>query len=375
MGKRGTDMRPMILFLTAVTVVFSSISLSFSQTGPYLGQEPPGSVPRIFVPVFLRSNADWFWHGAPAFTPDGQEFYLDIYVPENNTGIQIRFMEMIENVWTSPEPPAFTGSTMDASPSFMEDGTTVFFISDRTGGYDYRVWSSTRTEDGWAEPIPVNIPSRPSLGGGWRVSVTRDETLYMRMRDSILNTDMDIYQVRKVNGSYSEPERLDDNVNSPYMDLGAFIDPDESYIIFGSNRPGGYGNDDLYISFKQSDDSWTPAVNMGETVNSSASEGSPYVSSDGLYLFFLSNRDPQYGRNPYWVDAQVIEDLRPNEICCECGDCNGDGSADILDALWEVNCILGITPPPCSCDSNQDSIDNILDVLVIVNIILNGSCP
>lgn len=363
---------PLVLFIS-IQLFFSG--KSFSQTGPYLGQEPPGSVPRIFVPESLRSNADWFWHGAPAFTPDGQEFYLDIYVPENNTGIQIRFMEMIDEIWTSPESPDFMGSTMDASPSFADEGNTVFFISDRAGGYDYRVWSSTRTEDGWAEPTPVNIPSRPSLSGGWRVSVTRDEILYMRMRDSILNTDMDIYRVRKMNGSYAEPERLDDNVNSTYMDLGAFIDPAESYIIFGSNRPGGYGNDDLYISFKQSDDSWTPAVNMGEPVNSSASEGSPYVSPDGLYLFFLSDREPQYGRNPYWVDAQVVENLRPNETCCECADCDGNDTVNVLDALWEVNCILGIHPQSCSCDCNQDGTDNVLDALCIVNIILDGSCP
>ncbi|UCE17281.1 MAG: PD40 domain-containing protein [Gemmatimonadota bacterium] len=375
MGKHEADMKTMVLFLAAVTVVFSSLTLSFSQTGPYLGQEPPGMEPVIFVPESLRSNADWFWHGAPAFTPDLEEFYLDIYMPADNTGIQVRFMEMIENVWTSPEPPAFTGSAEDASPSFTDNGNKVFFISDRPGGSSYGVWSATRTETGWSTPSPINIPYRSSLGGGWRVSVTRDETLYMRMHDFDLNTDMDIYRVRKMNGSYSEPERLDDNVNSSYMDLGAFIDPDESYIIFASIRPGGYGNTDLYISFRRPGDSWTPAVNMGEPVNSSASEGSPYVSPDGLYFFFLSNREPQYGRNPYWVSAQVIENLRPDNTCCECADCSDDGSIDIIDALWEVNCILGLTPPPCSCDCNQDGSDDVLDVLCIVNIILEGSCP
>jgi hypothetical protein len=283
---------------------------------------------------------------------------------------------MIENEWTSPEPPAFSGSgIMDASPSFTNNGNTVFFISDRPGGYDYRAWSSTRTPGGWSVPAPIHIPSRPSLSGGWRVSVTEDETLYMRMRDSDVNTDMDIFRVRKVNGSYFEPERLNDNVNSSYGELGAFIDPDESYVIFSSNRPGGFGNGDLYISFRQPDDSWTPAVNMGERVNSPALEGSPYVSPDGLYLFFLSDREQQFDRNPYWVSAQVIEDLRPDSDCCECADCNEDDTVNILDALWAANCILGIIPPPCSCDCNQDGTDNVLDVLCVANSILNNSCP
>jgi hypothetical protein len=77
----------------------------------------------------------------------------------------------------------------------------------------------------------------------------------------------------------------------------------------------------------------------------------------------------------YWVDAGIIETLRPHEMCCECADCDGNGSVNVLDALKEVNCILGITEPPCSCDCNRDDIDNVLDVLCVVNVILDGACP
>jgi Tol biopolymer transport system component len=278
-------------------------------SGPYLGQELPGMVPQMFVPEELQSNSEWWWHGALAFTPDGEEFYLDIYVPVNNTGIQIRFMEMINNVWTSPQPPSFTGSAIDASPSFTDNGNKVFFISTRPNGSAYGVWTSTRTPNGWSVPSPINIPYTSSLQRGWRVSATTDETLYLRMRDNTINTDMDIYLVRNINGVYSAPERLDDNINSSYMDLGAFIDPEENYIIFASDRPGGYGGTDLYISSKETDGSWKAAINMGEPVNSSAWEGSPFVSADGLYLFFNSDRHQQYDHNPYWVNAQVIYDL------------------------------------------------------------------
>ena len=278
-------------------------------TGPYLGQEPPGMVPQLFAPEELQSNSEWWWHGALAFTPDGKEFYLDIYVPANNTGIQIRFIEMINNVWTLPRSPSFVGSAMDASPSLTDNGNKVFFISTRPNGDTYGVWTSTRNQIGWSAPVQVNIPYTSSLQRGWRISATTDETLYLRMKDNTMNTDMDIYQVRNINGVYSAPERLDDNINSSYMDLSAFIDPEENYIIFASNRPGGYGGTDLYISSKDKDGSWKSAINMGEPVNSSAGEDSPFVSADGLYLFFNSDRHQQYDRNPYWVDAQVIYNL------------------------------------------------------------------
>ena len=278
-------------------------------TGPYLGQDPPGMVPQIFVPAELQSNSEWWWHGALAFTPDGEEFYLDIYVPLNNTGTQIRFMEMINNVWTSPQPSSFAGSTQDASPSFTENGNKVFFVSNRPNGSSYGVWTSTRTQNGWSTPTPVNIPYNPSLSNGWRISAASDETLYLQMVDNTTNTDFDIYELKHINGVYSAPERLDENINSSYMDLNAFIDPEENYIIFASARPGGFGSTDLYVSSKETDGSWKAAINMGEPVNSSASENSPFVSADGLYLFFNSDRIQQYVRNPYWVDAQVIYNL------------------------------------------------------------------
>ncbi|MFC2085514.1 T9SS type A sorting domain-containing protein [Bacteroidota bacterium] len=297
-----------VLRAVVFTVFICGLGLSFGQqlTGPYLGQTPPGNTPQMFVPNQLRSNADWWWHGALAFTQDGNEFYMDIYVPANYQGIRIRYMEMVDNVWTDPQTPSFAEGFMTASPSFTDNGNTVYFISDRPGG---PIWTSTRTQTSWSTPTVVHFPWPANLGGGWEVSATNDGTLYLRM-EVIGSQDPDIYCIRCVNGVYSEPERLDDTINSSSMELGPYIDPDEEYLIFESYRPGGYGGSDLYISFKKADGSWTPALNMGEPVNSSAGEGAPSVSPDGLYLFFISDRHQQWDGNPYWVSTQVIEDLR-----------------------------------------------------------------
>jgi len=292
-----------VIILMKNSVLFAQTA-TMNLTGPYLGQEAPGMEPQMFVPDSLRSNAEWFWHCAPVFTPDGREFYLDVYFP--NDGIRLLYMEMVNNSWTAPQTPVFAGDGDCASPSFTENGGKVFFISAQPNGF---IWTATRTLTGWADPEPITIPAVPSLGYGWRVSVTNNETLYMQMMDNTANTDFDIYRVRQVNGVYTAPERLSDNVNSQYMEINPFIDPDENYIIFSSIRPGGYGNGDLYISFKQQDGTWTEAINMGESINTSSGEGSPFVSADGLYLFFNSDRAAQFDRNPYWVDAQVINDL------------------------------------------------------------------
>lgn len=279
-------------------------------TGAYLGQTTPGNEAQFFMPENLRSNADWWWHKGVAFILSGQEMYMDIYVGEDNVGISVLYMALIDNEWTTPEAPTFAQGYTTASPSFINNGNKVFFISQRSGG---SIWSSTRTPDGWSSPTAISIPWPAGLGMGWEVTATEDETLYLRGSDSSLNTDLDIYRVRKVNGSYQSPERLDDTINSPSMDLSPYVDPEERYLIFESTRPGGIGGSDLYIAFKREDGSWTAAINMGNTINTTANERGAYVSNDGQYLFFLSDRLAQYDSNPYWIDASVIDELNPNQ--------------------------------------------------------------
>ena len=74
--------------------------------------------------------------------------------------------------------------------------------------------------------------------------------------------------------------------------------------FFSSNRPNGYGSVDLYISFKDENDNWANAKNMGELINTKDIEFAPRLSPDGNYLFF--NR----GASIFWVSTQSFEQLR-----------------------------------------------------------------
>ena len=88
-----------------------------------------------------------------------------------------------------------------------------------------------------------------------------------------------------------------------------FIAPDESYLLFDGRREGGYGDSDIYVSFRQADGSWGEAINLGETVNTARWEASATVTPDGKYLFF--HRTVGEGDNDiFWMDAAIIERLR-----------------------------------------------------------------
>ena len=111
----------------------------------------------------------------------------------------------------------------------------------------------------------------------------------------------DIYWTKLVDGVYTEPVNVGEAINSQASEGDLFVAPDESYIIFvSSDRPFAFGRGDLYVSFRKEDGTWTSAKNMGEGINTEYTEYCPVVSPDGRYLFFTSYRtvddDPTAGR-------------------------------------------------------------------------------
>ena len=68
------------------------------------------------------------------------------------------------------------------------------------------------------------------------------------------------------------------------------------------------GKKNLYISFKDSNGEWTKSINMNQSIDFSEHAAIPHVSFDGKYLFFSSRGDI------YWVDARIIEELKPKEL-------------------------------------------------------------
>ncbi len=301
--------------LSACTIVLFGVSPTYSQldeinqlTGPYLGQDPPGNIPQLFAPPEIQSNQEWFWHGPLAFSPDSTEFYLDLYYPDANpSGMRVRQMTMNKNQWTDIEIAPFAGEYVAAGMSFLDNGDKVYFVSVRPGGINGGFWVSERLGDVWMDPTPVEVPFSSGLGSGWRVSIANDLTMYAHFFTGG-GQYCNIYAVEYIDGQYQEPQILGDHVNSSYMDINAFIDPDEEYLIFSSARPEGYGISDLYISFWLENDTWSEAINFGSPINTLFEEGSAYVSPDKQFLFFNSTRNGD--RNPYWVSTSVIDSLR-----------------------------------------------------------------
>ena len=277
--------------------------------GPYLGQKPPGMTPEIFK---SRISPNIEMTGIPYFAKNGKRLLFKGSV-DSMDGVFI--LEEKEGIWSSPQKVLTLSPHEDRHFIPTPDGKRIFFTSRRpldSGGAPAKnpsLWVIDNTPTGWSQPQPLNSPVNTDQAEFYS-TVTEDGTLYFTR--SINDEGADIYRSRSVNRKYTREERLDEPINTKYVDGDPYIAPDESYMIFLSNRPEGFGQHDFFISFRLKDGSWTKPKNLGRDINSEGNDVCPLVTDDGKYFIFGSNRTGCY--EIYWVDAKIIEDLKPDEL-------------------------------------------------------------
>jgi hypothetical protein len=277
---------------------------------PYLGQTPPGMTVKRFPPDSLLANQSWMWHGSPVFSADGLEMFWTEYSEPTPTSWNLRMFTMIveNNNWSAIRTPSFCDTNYrENNPVFSVNGDTLFYYSARPNSFINMV---VKTSQGWSQPEMLNIPMGPHLLPRNTFSLNKNKDIYLDLFDSTTNK-ADLYVSRFQNGVYQLAQNLGTSINSlNYNEMTPYVDPDENYLIFGSNRPGGYGSwIDLYICFKNSNQQWSDPVNMGYKINAT-NAFNPNVTLDRKYLFFNSAKPNDIGYNPYWISADVIDSLK-----------------------------------------------------------------
>jgi Tol biopolymer transport system component len=306
-------------------------------TGPYLGQKPPGMTPEVFAPGIVSTGN----HELDiAFTPDGNEAFITRSGPDYYSAI-LQFKRN-KGFWTGPIMSEFSGRFQNNYPFVSPDGSKIFFNSlEPVGQSDSKdenssIFVSEKTDSGWNRGRPID-PGIVSNGTESFVSVSSNGNLYFgaRYKDGLGGSD--IYMCEFQSNGYGKAVNLGLAINSEHNEFHAFIAPDESFLLFDARRPDGSGENDLYVSFRSANGQWGVASSLGKAINTEYSESRPYVSPDGRYLFFCSNRvnphveaheksltyvdfqsritGPGNGNQDiYWVDAKIIYDLRPKEL-------------------------------------------------------------
>jgi hypothetical protein len=293
-------------FYLSAQEISKSDAVKIDTSWKYLGRPRPGMTPLRFPPDSLLANSNWFYHGSPTFSPDFKEMYWGKYtIYPTYQRVELAFIKYLDNQWTSMQAAPFANlNYSNNNPFFSGTGDTLFFYSSAPEGFILRV---TRTTSGWTQPSVVPIPLPQGYGVGLQFSMSKNGTLYLELSDQ--NLQHGIYKSVLVNGNYQMPVSLGPLINTNTSEFGPYIDPDERFLIFASSRPGGYGYHDLYLSTRNSNNTWNAPINLGSTINTSSADAYPYITPDGLYFFYTTEKQGDLGYNPYWISAQYIYNL------------------------------------------------------------------
>jgi len=179
--------------------------------------------------------------------------------------------------------PGVNLGSVNTNPVVSGDGNTLVYTEKR--GLENTIYCLKKDAGEWGEPLDITS----QLGGETDCassSLNMDGTeLYLYKND---NFDGNIYMSSHKNGTWSKIKKLNRNINTRFYESHACISPDGTRLYFTSNRDGGEGGLDIYVSEKNSRGEWGEAKNIGPAINTPFNEDTPFITSNGSILYFSS---------------------------------------------------------------------------------------
>lgn len=178
----------------------------------------------------------------------------------------------------------------EGAVTISADGQYLFFTAcNREGGYgSCDIYFSFLDGDTWTKPRNIGAPvntnaweSQPSLSYDGK-------TLYFSSNRPGGQGDMDLWMTKFENGKWSNPVNLGDKINTPASEQSPYIHKDDNTLYFSSNGHIGMGDLDLYMATKQPDGSWDYPKNLGYPINSNQDELALTISGNGIDAYYAS---------------------------------------------------------------------------------------
>ncbi len=284
----------------------------------------PDTVAKVFAKDIV--SKDNRYEQACSFSPDGREFYYSY------TDSEWRFSTVVRVNVLDPKQQdtlAITTSDYQSGQSFDKSGKRIYVSSLLQTGNAWHadIYVAKKKGKGWSESKPILDPVN-SIMCEWHPTLSDKGTIYFASERNSTHSNADLY--RAIPSSEEEiyrVEKLPSTINTEYNETDPYISPDESFLIFASNRPyeisvadmflrdGGSQEQDLYICFNKGNNTWTSPKNMGRTINTKAWEFAPTLSPDNKYMFFTrrTNFKTKEPSKIYWISAGIIERLREQD--------------------------------------------------------------
>jgi len=283
------------LGLVGVSLISAACTLAAADGHGGTGPVPPKDNPEILGQGIV-SKPDRYEY-CQTFSRDRKTLTIGI---EHGEWQSIESYSWDGSKWTGPTPVVGSPEFNAHDPYLSVDEQRLYFINQSRGSADL-AYLPREADGSWGEPVylgaPINGP-----GNDYYTSITSDGSVFFSSnREGSARGSYDLYEA-KLDGS-SDAIRLPDAINSGWYEGDPYVDPDRRYLIFASNRHGGKGRGDIYLSVGDGEGGWSDPISFDERVNTDGHELCPLVSLDGSAFMFTSNQDIR------WVSSVLIEEM------------------------------------------------------------------
>jgi outer membrane protein OmpA-like peptidoglycan-associated protein len=293
------------------------------------------------LPSTVNSAAE---EGTPIFSADNSALYFTRTFDLNNVG-----GELDQDIWFSQRDAdgkyskaknikelnnKFNNAVMGVNTA----GNRLYVLNSYDGKKDTKKGLDVveRASNGdWGKPKKIDIPDLDIEGDFYGFHVTPDEkTIIISYNGPNTIGEEDLYVSELVNGKWTSPLHMGNTINSSGFEMSPFLSPNKDTLYFSSNGMGGLGDADIFYSVKQGTwTQWSTPQNMGKPFNSDKFDA--YFSYNGQFAYWASNRDNQRS------NIYKVEILTPPALAINCSatnvtvydGSNGTATANINDGI------------------------------------------
>jgi outer membrane protein OmpA-like peptidoglycan-associated protein/tetratricopeptide (TPR) repeat protein len=181
-----------------------------------------------------------------------------------------------------------------------EDQTMMLFMSDKP--YKNSIHMTQNFDGTWSQERLIN-KELGDIRDCQTASLSADGKTLLLVKSDPFNADIYISYFK--NGHWSEIQKLPKHINTVYYESHAYLSADGNQLYFTSNRKGGYGALDIYVSEKNGDNDWDSPENLGSVINTPYNEETPFLTEDGSMLFFSSQGHITMGGYDIFVSERL----------------------------------------------------------------------
>ena len=195
-------------------------------------------------------------------------------------------------------------ANLEYFPSLTIDGSKMIFTRREKSDEDF--YESDLSNGNWSLAKPLEGRVNTNLNEGAQ-NISQDGLLLVFTGCNYPEGEgsCDLYYSAKTNTGWSEPQNMGRVINTEFWESSPSLSPDKKDLYFSSNRPGGFGGKDIWVSHRTASGRWSEPENLGPEVNTNADEGCPFMHADNRTLYFNSNGHPGYGSTDLFLSRKA----------------------------------------------------------------------